>query len=334
MSDSAGPEPLISVVIPTFNKQPSLAAVLEALHWQELAPERFEVAVVVDGATDGTLAYLEGFRPRYRLRYHVRPNGGRSAARNFGAARTRGQHVLFVDDDVLLHPAHLARLAESVLRAPQAVHVGHLSNVPIAQAQGVMETVTRSHSVDFEWLRELCGTSTLYEGIRVLFSGEPLPSGAELRPAVWWALVTGGNVCVPRDVFERVGGFDERFREWGPEEADLCYRLFRLGVEARYNGLCRLFHLDHGRDRDRLCSTLLQHAKQLYVKHGRRPELLQFLRYYNGLCSLEDFNNGCADAYGLPRLKLERLHAVMGETTGRKWVVRYDTGGESAAGAL
>ena len=115
---------LVSVVVPTFNKAPYLRASLAALRYQTLAPDRFEVVVVVDGSADETMTLLEELRPGFSLRYVWRENGGLASARNHGAALARGSHFLFMDDDVLLDPHHLAHLYDGLQALPNAVHAG------------------------------------------------------------------------------------------------------------------------------------------------------------------------------------------------------------------
>lgn len=81
----------------------------------------------------------------------------------------------------------------------------------------------------------LAGTEIPYSfGGRTSASGanshrkEPPPGGEDILPCDW---VDGGTMLVRREVFERVGDFDERF--WGYcEEADLCLRARRAGFSA------------------------------------------------------------------------------------------------------
>src|SRR4051812_25530095 len=61
--------PLISVLIPTFNRAVLLEAALTSLAGQSLGRDRFEVIVVDDGSTDDTRAVCQALGARLRLRY-------------------------------------------------------------------------------------------------------------------------------------------------------------------------------------------------------------------------------------------------------------------------
>jgi glycosyltransferase involved in cell wall biosynthesis len=101
--------PLISVVIPTFNRTQQVQAALRSVLAQTY-PE-FEVIVVDDGSTDGTgqalqmLISQEGWNGR--VRYFFRPNQGQSSARNMGIEKARGELVAFLDSDDIWLPEKL-----------------------------------------------------------------------------------------------------------------------------------------------------------------------------------------------------------------------------------
>jgi glycosyltransferase involved in cell wall biosynthesis len=102
--------PLISVVIPTFNRTRQVQAALRSVLAQTY-PE-FEVIVVDDGSADGTgqalqtLISQEGCNGR-RVRYFFRPNQGQSAARNMGIEKASGELVAFLDSDDIWLPEKL-----------------------------------------------------------------------------------------------------------------------------------------------------------------------------------------------------------------------------------
>ena len=90
--------PLISIVIPTFNRQKALQQSLESLTKQTIL--NFEVVVAIDGSSDGTDKMLEKMAPKlpFRLRYYWQTNKGRSAARNLGIKNAAAKIILFIDD--------------------------------------------------------------------------------------------------------------------------------------------------------------------------------------------------------------------------------------------
>jgi len=102
--------PLISVVIPTFNRERQVQAALRSVLSQTYS--HFEVIIVDDGSTDGTRKALEAIisdegSDGMRVRYFSRPKQGQSAARNMGIEKARGEFVAFLDSDDIWLPEKL-----------------------------------------------------------------------------------------------------------------------------------------------------------------------------------------------------------------------------------
>jgi glycosyltransferase involved in cell wall biosynthesis len=98
--------PLVSVVIPCFRQGRFLAGAVESALAQSYPS--VEVIVVNDGSDDDT----EEVAGRYgdRIRYVYQTNRGLAGARNAGLAQARGEYLLFLDSDDLLHPEAVAWL--------------------------------------------------------------------------------------------------------------------------------------------------------------------------------------------------------------------------------
>ncbi|HEV7372959.1 glycosyltransferase family A protein [Arenibaculum sp.] len=93
----AGAAPLVSVVIPAYNRADLLPRALDSVLAQDYPA--FEVLVVDDGSTDGTAAVVAGYGdPRIRYLPQDR-NRGVAAARNRGLREARGEFVAFLDSD-------------------------------------------------------------------------------------------------------------------------------------------------------------------------------------------------------------------------------------------
>lgn len=105
--------PPVSVVIPAFNEEASVAAAVRSVA-QSVPPPR-EIVVVDDGSTDGTAGVLERLaRDEPRLRVVTSPaNEGKAAALNRGLRATTSDFVVTVDADTRLDPDALGRLARA-----------------------------------------------------------------------------------------------------------------------------------------------------------------------------------------------------------------------------
>jgi glycosyltransferase involved in cell wall biosynthesis len=119
--------PLISVIIPTYNRAANLRTCLEALANQSLDRQRFEVIVVVDGSTDDTRDLLATLAPPYELRCYFQSNSGQQVARNRGASEAQGNYCLFMDDDIIATPRLVELHLELHQRAPNIVGLGQIS---------------------------------------------------------------------------------------------------------------------------------------------------------------------------------------------------------------
>ncbi|GAB4216651.1 MAG: glycosyltransferase family 2 protein [Roseiflexaceae bacterium] len=199
----------LSIIIPTYNRLDRLRRVLGALERQTVAPDRFEVVVVVDGATDGTDAFLADYRGPLRLTPVVQPNSGVAAARNNGVARASGELILFIDDDVVPAPDLLAEhLATHASSAEPTVVLGPM--------------LTPDDFAMLPWVR--WEQAMLMKQYEAMLAGEWAPSARQFYT---------GNSSLGRAHILAAGGFDERFRR--AEDVELAFRLSDLGLRFVFN---------------------------------------------------------------------------------------------------
>ena len=101
--------PVVTVLIPVFNRAASCALAVESCLAQSWRP--LEILVIDDGSTDDLATALRPFGADVRLLR--KPNGGVSSARNMGIAAARGDFIHFLDSDDLLLPGAIARKVEA-----------------------------------------------------------------------------------------------------------------------------------------------------------------------------------------------------------------------------
>jgi glycosyltransferase involved in cell wall biosynthesis len=97
--------PLVSVIIPTYNRKESVKEAVQSVLDQDYP--KIEVVVIDDGSTDGTaeeLAKVFGSR----IHYVFQENAGVSRARNRGVLEARGDLVCFLDSDDILVPGSIS----------------------------------------------------------------------------------------------------------------------------------------------------------------------------------------------------------------------------------
>lgn len=107
---------MISVVIPLYNKEASIAQSLKSVLSQEY--DDFEVVIVDDGSTDGSVGVVEAINdPRIRL--IKQENGGPSMARNTGVKNAKGEWILFLDADDEFLPGALRMFRDAINSHPE-----------------------------------------------------------------------------------------------------------------------------------------------------------------------------------------------------------------------
>lgn len=89
-------KPRFSIIIPLYNKKGLISKTIESVLSQTYI--NFEVIVVDDGSTDGSIESISGFTDE-RLKLFRKENGGVSSARNYGIKKANGQYVAFLDAD-------------------------------------------------------------------------------------------------------------------------------------------------------------------------------------------------------------------------------------------
>jgi glycosyltransferase involved in cell wall biosynthesis len=186
----------VSVVVPTYNRSASLGRLLNALDRQTFSD--FEVLVVDDGSSDGTIGFLRTRISPFSIRLIEQQHAGPAAARNRGVAEAKGKFILFLDDDVVPIPELIERHIMEHASNPNAVVIGPMSppgNWPRAI-----------------WIR--WEEVQLDKQYRAMVAGEWACTARQFYTA---------NASVARSRFLDAGGFDTGFKR--AEDVELGYRL-------------------------------------------------------------------------------------------------------------
>ncbi|WP_224278137.1 glycosyltransferase family 2 protein [Nocardioides lacusdianchii] len=190
-----------SVIIPTYNAAHVIGEQFAALAAQVDAPD-FEVVVADNGSTDDVAGVIESWRARLPRLRRVDASRGRgvSVARNVGIESAVTDRILICDADDVVGPGWVKAFHEALDENPLA--------------SGPAETVT------------LSGPSAAWVPIDQMSTGLYDTWGGRTYGL-------GGNTAMHRQVWERVGGYDEQFPA-GAEEIDFAWRAWDLDYRFTY----------------------------------------------------------------------------------------------------
>ncbi len=107
-----------SLVIPTYNRKPILEKCLKALEAQSLSDSvvtDYEIVLVDDGSTDGTLEWLSTHKDEFpHVRTFEQEHMGPAAARNLGVEKAKGDTIIFIDSDLVVTEVFLQAHADAL----------------------------------------------------------------------------------------------------------------------------------------------------------------------------------------------------------------------------
>ena len=185
----------VSVIIPTYNYAHFIAEAVESVLAQTVPV--FEIIVVDDGSSDNTEEVIKQLGDK--VKYIRQKNGGVGLARNTGVKNSSGEFIAFLDADDIWLPQKIERQIELFQTDAEI---------------GLITTAMREF-----YIREK--TLQIYAEGKNGWCAENL---LLLEPV---AVGPGSTTLVKREVFEKIGGFDENKELHPSEDWEFCYRVAR-----------------------------------------------------------------------------------------------------------
>lgn len=217
-------EASVAVVIPSWNSAGLLPRCLDSLADQDA---RLELMVIDNGSTDGSVELL---RERGIPHLALPRNTGFAAAVNLGAARTSAPAVLALNADTALEPGAVGRLAEALAADPELGGV-QPRILQLEPGGGEVESA-RLYS---------CGMALSADG-RAFEQGAGEEQDARSAAAGEIFGVCGAACLLRRELFERLGGYDESYFAFY-EDVDLNVRARIAGRRFAYVPEAVVWHL-------------------------------------------------------------------------------------------
>lgn len=219
---------MISVIICTYNRDKYIYNVLKSLALGTLEHDAYEIVLVDNNCTDNTRKEVDHFCnvfPQVTLRYFVETNQGLSHARNRGIKESKGDILVYVDDDATVNPDYLKTYADWFESHPETDAAGG----PI-----IPHYETGSEPKWMTYFIKRLLTGYLYFGDKAKpFPGQNYPGG--------------GNAAYRSRVFEKVGLYNVELGRngdslGGGEEKDIFDKMKREGMQFVYLPQAILYH--------------------------------------------------------------------------------------------
>ena len=231
------PAPLVSIVIPTKDHIETLDACITSIA-EKSTYSNYEIVLVENNSTkQGTFDYYAGVPHRIE-----ELSKGRGTARvvtwpgefnypkivNFGASRAKGEYLLLLNNDTeVISPDFI----EEMMGYLQREDVG-VVGAKLYYADGLTQH------------------AGILVGVRgaIAHANQDFPSnrggylGRAVRPGNFSA-VTGACQMMRRELFEQLGGYDERFAV-GFNDADFCLRAWEAGFKTVFSPYAELYHYE------------------------------------------------------------------------------------------
>jgi GT2 family glycosyltransferase len=235
--------PTLSVILVTYNSAAHLRPTLDALFAQD--HPSFEAILLDNASTDESPAIAREYEPRGLAVIASPVNLGYAGGNNAAAVVARGRLLVLLNPDAVLESPAALRTIEQIFAArPQIGVLG-----------------AKLLSPDGATVGHMGGTVGIPAHCRLHGIGDP-DDGRWDRP-LDVEFVIGALFAVPRDLWDRLGGFDEFYNPAYYEDTDFCLRVRRAGRVVVCDPAVRLIH--HGN-----VSTVYQSSGFFWMHHKSR----------------------------------------------------------------
>jgi GT2 family glycosyltransferase len=228
--------PLVSAIIPTFNRAYCLRNAIDTVLQQTHSP--MEAIVIDDGSTDDTGKLIEQYYgDDSRVRYFYQPNKGVSAARNLGISHAKGDYLAFLDSDDLWKPWKIELQLSALQRFPEAGMIWTDMEAVDAQNAIVSAAYLKEMYSAWRWFEnnQIFAENTSLAALNITLPTETANgmvfAGSIGSPMIMGNLVHTSTALLSRKRVDEVGQFDESLSPSG-EDYDFHLRTCRAGMVA------------------------------------------------------------------------------------------------------
>lgn len=210
---------MISIIVCTYNRDKYIYDALKHIAANDFPSSDYEIVLINNNSTDSTDYESKRFATNYpnlNFRYFIETKQGLSHARNRGINESKGDILVFLDDDSFVNSDYLKNLKLQMEKHPDAMAFGGKIS-PLFEEGKAPEWLNR-------WTYPLVSAIDLGDST-VLFDGKSYPIGA--------------NMGFRRDCIDKCGDFNTELGRtkknlMGGEEKDIFSRVRNLGMKIYY----------------------------------------------------------------------------------------------------
>lgn len=258
----------VSIVMPTYNKANYLDLTLSGFINQKY--KNFEIIIINDGSKDTTESIVNKYIRTLNIIYIFQENNGRAAARNNGLAKVSGDIILFCDDDRIPDENFINEHVFILNKNKNVVTIGNKREIysilrrdASYKPSFIMELIKKNIALmddDFYGDIKLFTSDDIQNDMNMVIqkflSMEPPDNfgivnksfGSDLTGFCFgWAIATTANLGLRKENLGNIR-FDENYREWGMEDTDFAYELYRNNCSFYMATQAVNYHQFHNKD--------------------------------------------------------------------------------------
>ncbi|MGA5691454.1 glycosyltransferase family 2 protein [Cytobacillus pseudoceanisediminis] len=270
----------LTVVIPVFNQAFQLSLTLNGFFRQVPPFNRCPIIVVDNGSNQPIEAICEAYSEDLDVTYIRVEKKGRALARNLGAKDVKKGLLVFCDSDRIPRPEFLKSHYSAFKKHGDAITVGQVREMYVANPEINREKVLQNYLEEKrDRVPQFC------QIVYSLFDNR-----GKTNSNVAWVSTLSGNLSIPAPIFHKLGGFDEKFQEWGFEHHELGYRAFLGQVPFIYEKGAINVHIAHPRSSNSY-KDYMQKSHDYFVKKHPVPVINNYLSFMLGEINISDLEN-------------------------------------------
>jgi len=213
-------KPEVSIVIPVYNKWQYTLNCLKSI--AENTEDDYEVVVVDDASTDATAEVLSKVKNLHLVTN--KQNAGFIESCDRGARASEGKYILFLNNDTMVTKGWLPPLLEVIKR----------EDVGAVGSKLVYPDGTLQEAGGIIW----------NDGSGWNYGRGDDPEKPEYNYVREVDYCSGASLMVKGELFEKIGGFDGRFRPIYYDDSDLCFSIRNLGYRVMYQPMSVIVHFE------------------------------------------------------------------------------------------